>query len=134
MPFDGLTPGLINPYPVYKYRRGKQSDWIGPSSRAFLECVRSAVNSAIKDNSEPNRTSIAVVLQECAPKAWFDIMLGCDRVEDFLNAWPKTDSAGNGISPRTMAVNLQYSTSNLGKCTLEIRAAPGTVDFSEVWA
>jgi hypothetical protein len=134
IPFNGLTPGLINPYPVYKYRRGKQSDWIGPGSRAFLECIRSAVNGAIKDNSEPNRASIAMILQECTPKAWFDIMLGCERVEDFLNAWPKTDSAGNGISPRTMAVNLQNLTSNLGKSTLEVRAAPGTVDFSGIWA
>ncbi|KAI4846899.1 hypothetical protein E4T44_04813 [Aureobasidium sp. EXF-8845] len=134
MPFNGLTPGLINPYPVYKYRRGKQSDWIGPGSRVFLECIRSAVDSVTKDNPEPNRASVAAVLQECTPKAWFDIMLGCERAEDFLNAWPKTDSAGNGICPRTMAVNLQNLTSNLGKSTLEVRAAPGTVDFSEVWA
>jgi hypothetical protein len=134
MPFDGLTPGLINPYPVYRYRRGKQSDWIGPCSRAFLECIRSSVKMANKNNPEANRASIAVLLRECTPKAWFDIMLGCERVEDFLNAWPKADSAGNGICPRTMAINLHYLTSELGKGTLEVRAAPGSVDFSDVWA
>jgi hypothetical protein len=134
MPSNDLALGLINPHPVYKYRRGKQSDWIGPGSRAFLECIRSSVKMAIENDPELNRASIAAILQEYTPKAWFDIMLGCEKVEDFLNAWPKTDSAGNGICPRTMAVNLQNLTSNLGKSTLEVRAAPGTVDFSEVWA
>jgi hypothetical protein len=135
MPFDGLTPGLITPHPVYMYDQSRQqSPWIGAGSRAFLECIRSSVRDAIKDSPKVNRAFIVEELRDCTPGAWFNIMSGCDKVEDFLYSWPKADSVGNAICHRSIAVNLQNLTSNLGKHTLEVRAAPGSVDFPEVWA
>jgi hypothetical protein len=100
------------------------------SSNAF---VRPSKN-AIKDDPKVNRTFIIEELRDCTPKAWFNIMSGCDKVEDFLYSWPKADSVGNAICHRSTAINLQNLTSKLGKSTLEVRAAPGSVDFPEVWA
>jgi hypothetical protein len=135
MPFEGLTPGLIQPHAVYMYDQSRQqSPWIGAGSRAFLECIRSSIKNAIKDDPKVNRAFIIEELRDCTPQAWFNIMSGCDKVEEFLYSWPKADSVGNAMCHRSMAVNLQNLTSKLGKSTLKVRAAPGSVDFSEVWA
>ncbi|KAI4715404.1 hypothetical protein E4T48_08417 [Aureobasidium sp. EXF-10727] len=132
MPFEGVTTGMIRPRPVYKYIQG-DSDWVGSGSRAFLESIRAVVKRAIKDDPEFNRSTITNELQGCNPPSWLDDISEFDDVEAFLNSWPARDSMGQTLSYRTMAVNLQNLKTSVGKTTIEVRAAPGSLDFSEVW-
>ncbi|KAG9516515.1 hypothetical protein KCV07_g6823, partial [Aureobasidium melanogenum] len=133
MAFEGPTPGIRGSVPEYKY--GQVSEWVGAGSRAFLEMMRWNVKRAMKADPEINRFTITEELQTCSPPFWLDTILEFDEeVEDFLNTWPRHDSTGELLSRRSMAVNLQNLTSNLGKSTVEVRAAPGSLDFSEIWA
>ncbi|KAG9571526.1 hypothetical protein KCU71_g189, partial [Aureobasidium melanogenum] len=133
MAFEGPTPGICGSVPEYKY--GQVSEWVGAGSRAFLEMMRWNVKRALKGDPEINRFTITKELQTCIPPFWLDTILEFDEeVEDFLNTWPRHDSTGELLSRRSMAVNLQNLTSNIGKSTVEVRAAPGSLEFSEVWA
>ncbi|KAG9528157.1 hypothetical protein KCU93_g4489, partial [Aureobasidium melanogenum] len=133
MAFEGPTPGIRGSVPEYKY--GQVSEWVGAGSRAFLEMMRWIVKRAMKGDPEINRFTITEELQTCSPPFWLDTILEFDEeVETFLNTWPLHDSTGELLSRRSMAVNLQNLTSNMGKSTVEVRAAPGSLEFSEVWA
>ncbi|KAH0339544.1 hypothetical protein KCU81_g7136, partial [Aureobasidium melanogenum] len=132
LPFEGPTPGLRGMAPEYKY--GQVNEWVGAGSRAFLEMMRWRVKRAIKDDAETTRFTITEQLQGCSPPFWLDSISVPDEVETFLDNWPLDDSVGEPLSRRSMAVNLNNLTSNVGKCTVEVRAAPGSLDFSEVWA
>ncbi|CAD0107106.1 unnamed protein product [Aureobasidium uvarum] len=132
MSFEGVTPGISRVNPVYKYIPG-DNDWVGSGSRALLEGIRSTVKRAIKDDPEFNRFTITDELQSCNPPSWLNTISGYDDVEAFLDSWPAKDSMGQTLAYRTMAVNLQNLKSGIGKSTIEIRAAPGSLDFSEVW-
>jgi hypothetical protein len=135
LPFEGPIPGVHRSNPVYKYVQGdQQSDWIGAHSRPFLETVRASVKKAIKDDPKANRAFITEDLQGCNPEIWLDIVVGCEEVDDLLNSWPTRDSVGNVTNFRSMAVNLTNLINGLSKSTVEVRAAPGTLEFSEVWA
>ncbi|KAI4761103.1 hypothetical protein E4T52_06704 [Aureobasidium sp. EXF-3400] len=134
-PFNGPISGIRRSNSVYKYVQGnKQSDWVGAHSRPFLETIRSSVKQAIKDDPEDNRAFITENLQKSTPKAWLDIISGCDEVEDLLNSWPIRDSIGDNGNYRSMAINLQNLVNGMSKSTVEVRAAPGSLDFSEIWA
>ncbi|KAI4740743.1 hypothetical protein E4T50_08832 [Aureobasidium sp. EXF-12298] len=133
MASEGPTPGIRGSVPEYKY--GQVSEWVGAGSRAFLEMMRWNVKRAIKGDPEINRFTITEELQTCSPPFWLDTIFKFDEeVEDFLNIWPLHDSTGELLSRRSVAVNLQNLTSNIGKSTVEVRAAPGSLEFSEVWA
>ncbi|KAK6005871.1 hypothetical protein QM012_007513 [Aureobasidium pullulans] len=129
--FDGPTPGIPGSVPEYKRQ---VSDWVGAGSRAFLESMRLAIKTAIKDDPELNRSTITEELQNCNVPAWLDTILKFEQVETFFSAWPKDDSTGEVLGRRSMAINLQNLTSSVGKSTVEVRAAPGSLDFSEIWA
>lgn len=132
LPFDGPTPGIQRPTPEYKY--GQVSDWVGSGSRAFNEIMRLTVKTAIKSDPEFNRSTITEELQSCSPPYWLDTISKFDEeVEAFFNTWPNNDSTGEVLSRRSMAINLQHLTSSVGKSTVEVRAAPGSLNFSEVW-
>ena len=136
LPFKGPIPGIIRSDSVYKYIQGDdtQSCWIGPHSRPFLETIRSSVKKAIKNDPEANRAFIAGCLQDCVPEAWLNMISECNEVEDLLNLWPIHDSAGQHFNARSMAVNLTNFVNGSPKSTVEIRAAPGSIDCSEIWA
>lgn len=136
LPFNGLIPGIINSHSVYKYVQGddRQSSWVGPHSRPFLETIRSSIKKAIKDNPEADRASIAGHLRDCTPEAWLDIISRCADVEALLNSWPSYDSASNHFNSRSMAVNITNFVNGSPKRTVEVRAAPGSIDSPEIWA
>lgn len=132
LPFEGPTPGLRGMAPEYKY--GQVNEWVGAGPRAFLEMMRWHVKRAINDDVETTRFTITEQLQACSPPFWLGSISVPDEVETILENWPLDDSVGEPLSRRSMAVNLNNLTSNVGKCTVEVRAAPGSLDFSEVWA
>ncbi|KAG9592562.1 hypothetical protein KCU77_g665, partial [Aureobasidium melanogenum] len=133
MAFEGPTPGVCGPVPEYKY--GQVSEWVGAGSRAFLEILRWNVKRAINEDLKIDRFTITAELQACSPPFWLNTIFEFDKdVETFLNTWPLDDSTGEPLSRRSMAVNLQNLTSSMGKSTVEVRAAPGSLEFSEVWA
>ncbi|KAG9858590.1 hypothetical protein KCU98_g574, partial [Aureobasidium melanogenum] len=133
MPFKGATPGVRGLIPEYTY--GKVNEWVRAGSRAFLETMRSNVKTAMEDNPETNRSTITKELQACSPPFWLSTISKFDEeVETFVNTWPLYDSTGDELCRRSMAVNLQNLMSTVGKSTVEVRAAPGSLDFSEVWA
>ncbi|KAH0365955.1 hypothetical protein KCU65_g5639, partial [Aureobasidium melanogenum] len=132
LPFEGPTPGLRGLIPEHKY--GQVNEWVGAGSRAFLEMMRWHVKRALKGDPELARFTITEQLQACSPPFWLDSISESDEVETFLNNWPSDDSVGEPLSRRSMAINLDNLTSNVGKCTVEVRTAPGSLDFSEIWA
>lgn len=136
LPFQGPIPGIIRSNAVYKYVKGdeEQSCWIGPHSRPFLENVRSSVKKAIKDDPKANRVLIADHLKGCVPEAWLDIISGCSEVEDLLNSWSTHDSVGDHFNTRSMAVNITNLVNGSPKSTVEVRAAAGSLESSEIFA
>lgn len=135
LPFNGFIPGIVRSNSVDKYAQGdKQSEWVGPLSRPFLETNRSSVNKAIKDDPEHNRASIIGDLQGCFPKAWLNLLCACGSVDDLMNSWPNRDSTNKSFNGHAMAVNITNLVGTSSKSTVEVRIAPGSVDFSEIWA
>ncbi|KAI5207291.1 hypothetical protein E4T38_03458 [Aureobasidium subglaciale] len=131
----GPLPGIDRPHAVYKYDDALSSDWVGSCSRVFLEMLRRDVKKAFEKGPESARSTIIDQLKSCNVPAWLAYISTFDTVKLFRDTWPSNQTAGTWLSHRSLAVNLTNLEIGYGnKDTVEIRAAPGSLDLSEISA
>ncbi|KAI5198611.1 hypothetical protein E4T39_06649 [Aureobasidium subglaciale] len=130
----GPLPGIDRTHVVHEYD-DVHSDWVGSCSRVFLEMLRRDIKSAIEKDPESARSTIIDQLKSCNVPAWLTYISTFDKVKLFRDTWPLHASSGAWFPQRAIAVNLlNLETGYDTKNTVEIRAAPGSLDLCEIGA
>ncbi|KAG9741537.1 hypothetical protein KCU73_g8900, partial [Aureobasidium melanogenum] len=126
--------GVPRPNAVYKYdQKAKQSWYVGSGSRFFLENLRMQVDLFSGRFRPENRGAVTSALQDANVPGWLDRLSEFNIVKDFVDLYPNC-SAGESLSSRYLAVNLDNLRSSSGKNTVEVRLSPGSMDPSDVYA